>query len=215
LQAAGLVHLFDALQEIPLSPALRCRPLPIQHDGGETFGFRLDGAPNLFGEAVSIGYVADLGTWNLELVEQLANVDLLAIEFNHDVGLEHGSGRSAMLVSRVLGDYGHLSNLQAAELVQAVLQRSDEGRLRHLVQLHLSRDCNRPAVARETARALLAKLRSKAALHTAMQDEPLPTLTLGKAGGGRSRPRGVVRRPSRRASIQPGLPGFECDDALA
>jgi phosphoribosyl 1,2-cyclic phosphodiesterase len=215
LHTAGLVRPFQALEEITLSPTLRCRPLPIQHDGGETFGFRLDGAPDLFGDAASVGYVADLGTWNLTLAEQLANVDLLAVEFNHDVALEHCSGRSPMLIARVLGDHGHLSNIQAAELVQAVLQCSETGRLRHLVQLHLSRDCNRPLLAREAARAMLTQLQAKATLHTALQDEPLPTLILSEAGREPSRQRGRRRSGRRGPSLQPWLPGFECGEAIA
>jgi phosphoribosyl 1,2-cyclic phosphodiesterase len=212
--AAGLVRPFEPGQEFPLSPNLRCLPLPVRHDGGATFGFRLDGGtPNLFGDAASIGYLADLGTWDLALAERLANVDLLAVEFNHDVAMEYASGRSSLLIARVLGDHGHLSNAQAAEFVQAVLTRSEEGRLRHLVQLHLSRDCNRPHVAREAARAALALMRANAALHTATQDEPLPTLALGDVVE-RPRRRVAARRSARRSPApHPWLPGFEIEDA--
>ena len=193
---------------------MRCRPLPIRHDGGATFGFRLEGTPDLFGQAASIGYVADLGTWDLPLAEGLANVDLLAVEFNHDVAMEYASGRSPALIVRVLGDQGHLSNVQAADFVCAVLQRSEAGRLRHLVQLHLSRDCNRPLLARDTARAALTLLQTNVAVHTAMQDEPLPTLTLGEIGE-RSRGRRTSRRGNRRAApMQPWLPGFEMGDVV-
>jgi phosphoribosyl 1,2-cyclic phosphodiesterase len=210
LHLAGLVHPFDAGEEIVLARGLRFRPLPIRHDGGATFGFRLDGKADLFGRAASIGYVADLGTWDMALVEALVNVDLLAVEFNHDVAMEYASGRSPALIARVLGDHGHLSNVQAADLVCAVLQRSEAGRLRHLVQLHLSRDCNRPTLARETARTALALLQIEATVHTAEQDEPLPTLTLGEI----SSDRGRRRRPTRggnqgEAAMEPWLPGFE------
>src|SRR5262249_58433243 len=86
-----------------------------------------------------------------ELADALADVDLLALEFNHDVGLERSSGRSPYLIARVLGEEGHLSNEQAANLLREVLRRSPPGRLRQLVQLHLSRECNRPHLAPETA----------------------------------------------------------------
>jgi phosphoribosyl 1,2-cyclic phosphodiesterase len=209
LLASNLVRLFDAGQEIDLAPTLRCRPLPIRHDCGATFGFRLQGTPDLFGAAIAVGYVADLGTWDMTLVECLANVDLLAVEFNHDVAMQYASGRSPTLIARVLSDRGHLSNVQAADLVAAVLQRSEAGRLRHLVQLHLSRDCNRPTLARETARAALALLQTEATVHTALQDEPLPTLALGDGNGQRSRRRSATRRMTpRAAAAQPWLPGF-------
>ena len=54
----------------------------------------------------------------------LADVDILALEFNHDVFLEKSSGRSPALIFRVLGDRGHLSNVQAAELLREVGRRS-------------------------------------------------------------------------------------------
>jgi|SRR5579872_1156045 len=210
LHLAGLVRPFVAGKVLGLAPGLHCRPLPVRHDGGATFGFRLEGKPDLFGRAASIGYVADLGTWDMPLAEALTNVDLLAVEFNHDVAMEYASGRSPLLIARVLGDHGHLSNVQAADLVCAVLQRSEGGRLRHVVQLHLSRDCNRPALARETARTALALLQREATVHTAKQDEPLPTLTLGEIASERARGRRAARRANpNRAPIQPWLPGFE------
>jgi phosphoribosyl 1,2-cyclic phosphodiesterase len=216
LLAAGLVRPFEPGQDIELSPNLRCQALPVRHDGGATFGFRLDGgATNLFGDTASVGYVADLGTWDLALAERLANVDLLAVEFNHDVAMEHASGRSSLLIERVLGDHGHLSNAQASELVQAVLQRSEAGRLRHVVQLHLSRDCNRPLLAREAARAALAVMRAEVALHTARQDEPLPTLTLGEVNDLRRRRRAPRRSGRGPTAAQPWLPGFESEESSA
>ena len=169
---AGLVRPFAANEEFLLGPGLRCRPLPIRHDAGATFGFRLDGPPDLFGAASAIGYAADLGTWDEALVEALADVDLLAVEFNHDVDMERLSHRPAFLIARVLGDEGHLSNDQAARLVQAVLTRSAPGRLQHLVQLHLSADCNRPTLARRAARDVLAAIDFPVRLHTAEQHRP-------------------------------------------
>src|SRR5436305_821384 len=121
--------------------------------------------------------------WDDTLADHLADVDLLAVEFNHDVDLEYSSGRSPMLIQRVLGDEGHLSNAQAAALVRAVLARSPAGRLRHLVQLHLSRDCNLPGLARESARAILAELADGAELHTAEQDTAGATLEVSAAPG--------------------------------
>src|SRR5213076_1766211 len=71
------------------------------------------------------------------LARLVANVDVLALEFNHDEEMERRSRRPAELVERVLGDEGHLSNAQAAELLQAILQRSEPTVTRHVIQLHL------------------------------------------------------------------------------
>jgi phosphoribosyl 1,2-cyclic phosphodiesterase len=158
-----------------------------------------------------VGYAADLGTWGSEHVELLSNVDLLALEFNHDVGLEKGSGRSPHLIARVLGDDGHLSNAQAAGLLRRVIERSDAGRPRQLVQLHLSRDCNHPDLAAEEARLVLRELMATVEVHTASQHAPTPTFHLrshaptGFTPGRVKRP----RKPTRPRDHGPMLPGME------
>ena len=78
---------------------------------------------------MSIGYLADTGSWSESMAESLADVDVLGVEFNHDVAMQKSSGRSALLIARNLGDHGHLSNRQGAELVEAVLARSGRGSL--------------------------------------------------------------------------------------
>src|SRR5947209_4919776 len=211
LLADGLVRSFAPQEELVLSPGLRCRPFPVRHDGGPTFGFRMEGRADLFGRAAALAYAADLGCWDEALADLLADVDLLAVEFNHDVALERGSGRLPRLIARVLGDDGHLSNEQAAGLLRAVLARSPAGRLQHLVQLHLSRDCNRPGLARAAAQAVLAELAAGARLHTAEQDNPSETLHLTGEASTPRRARTTARRRSPRAvpGIQPWLPGLE------
>jgi phosphoribosyl 1,2-cyclic phosphodiesterase len=211
LMDAGLVRPFEAGTEFALAPGLACRPLAVRHDGGATFGFRLQGSRDVFGQTPALAYVADLGSWDGDLVAQLAEVDLLAVEFNHDVALEYASGRGASLIARVLGDDGHLSNAQAADLLRAVLERSSSGRLKHLVQLHLSRDCNRPGLAREAARAVLAELDAAVEVHTAAQNAAGKTLHLN-AVPARRRPARRPRQsqpPAAPPVVQRWLPGLE------
>src|SRR5262249_15557877 len=157
------------------------------------------GRADLFGEATSLAYLADLGCWDAALVQALRDVDLLALEFNHDVEMEYASGRQPSLIARVLGDEGHLSNVQAAGLLREVLRLSAPGRLRHVVQLHLSRDCNHPTLAATAARKILAAVAHPVEVHTASQDEPGPTLQLGSAAGGKRR---RYPGPARRSSLK-------------
>ncbi|TMQ31610.1 MAG: MBL fold metallo-hydrolase [Planctomycetota bacterium] len=213
LREQGLVCGYESGKSLHLAPGFVCRPLPLRHDSTATFGFRFEIADGLFGDQLALAYAADLGTWDLDLAEALADVDLLALEFNHDVDLEQDSGRLPSLIERVLGDDGHLSNQHAAALLEEILRRSSCGRLRHLVQLHLSRDCNRPLLAAQAARALLAGLAPHVAVHTARQHEPSPTFALGCTHNGLtpSARRAVQRMRSGLSSIhvQPLLPGME------
>ena len=111
----------------------------------------------------------------------LLDVDLLALEFNHDPVLLKGSNRPPWLIERVLGDEGHLSNAQAAALLRQALQRSSDGRLRQLVLLHLSRECNQPALARAAAEAVLSEYGRHATAFVAEQDQPSPRFVVGES----------------------------------
>jgi phosphoribosyl 1,2-cyclic phosphodiesterase len=206
-----LVHGYEPGSPLNLSATLSCIPLPLRHDSEATCGFRFHASPDLFGTASTLAYAADLGCWQPTLAEALADADILALEFNHDVFLERTSGRSPALILRVLGERGHLSNVQAADLLREVLRRSQPRRLRHLVQLHLSRQCNRPAMAVDAARVVLGELQSEVEIHTARQDEAGPALVVGGVMAARRR-RGA-NRSSKKASgqpthVQPLLPGW-------
>jgi phosphoribosyl 1,2-cyclic phosphodiesterase len=203
LEGAQLVNAYAEGQKILFRPGLSCSALRVRHDGGPTFGFRFEGAANLFGQAPALGYVADLGCWDDALAANLADVDLLAVEFNHDVQMQHASGRTQRLIDRILGDDGHLSNEQAAGLVRAVLDRSEPGRLRHVVQLHLSRDCNRHHLAKSVAETVARNLASPFEVHTASQDVAGKTLQLEEFSA-KSRRRSAMRnRPATDGAAAP------------
>lgn len=179
MRSAKLIRLYKSDTPFELPSGICCHPLSLSHDSGATFGFRLESAASLFHPAWALGYVADLGCWDAKLVAALADVDLLALEFNHDLEMEQSSGRAASLIARVVGDEGHLSNDQAAELLEQVVRCSTPGRLRHLIQLHLSRECNTPELAARVARTVLGRLGALAELHTASQYGPSPTFEIG------------------------------------
>lgn len=173
LAGAGLIRSYDPGETLELHARCRCIPITLDHDGVMTCGFRFEGP------GWAVGYAADLGCWRPELAKHLADVDILAIEFNHDVHMQLRSGRHPMLIRRVLGDCGHLSNEQGAELLAEVLRQSMPGRIKHLVQLHLSEDCNRPELARAAAERVLRELGVEMTIHTTSQRRCGPGLRLG------------------------------------
>jgi hypothetical protein len=190
LSAAGLIRHYQPGQVVELHSRCRFVPIALDHDDAATCGFRLDGMHR--GAPWAVGYAADLGSWQPALAAHLADVDLLALEFNHDVPMQLGSGRHPHLIRRVLGDRGHLSNEQAAALLAAILRRSTPGRLRHLVQLHLSDDCNRADLAETAAQRVLDRVGIDAAIHTTSRRRPGPSIALGS--------------PTMRRHVQPLLP---------
>ena len=171
----GLVSCFDD-QPFLSATGFRLEPIRLRHDGGPTFGFRLEVSTERRGKPVSIGYLADTGSWSDSMVDSLAEVDVLGVEFNHDVAMQRSSGRSWALIARNLGDHGHLSNRQGAEFVEAVLERSPRLTLRHVVLLHLSEQCNQPELAMAAAQAALGPARQQIMVHAANQAPAHPNL---------------------------------------
>jgi phosphoribosyl 1,2-cyclic phosphodiesterase len=158
------------------STGLRLEPIKLRHDGGPTFGFRIEASSGRRQRPVSIGYLADTGSWSETMVDILTDVDVLGVEFNHDVALQKSSPRPEFLIARNLSDQGHLSNRQGAELVQAVLARSRDGALRHLVLLHLSEQCNQPHLAIQAAGDAISAAGRFAQVHAARQSPAFPNL---------------------------------------
>ena len=180
LDGAKLVRHYD---DRPfLTPTgLRVEPVELSHDGGPTFGFRVEGRAGRNACPSSVGYLADTGCWTEAIADAMADVDALGVEFNHDVTLTLNSGRSPHLIRRNLGDRGHLSNDQGAGLVAAVLGRSRPGSVRNLVLLHLSDQCNRPRLALGVAREAVKESGRRVVVHAARQEHAYPNL-LVKAG---------------------------------
>src|SRR5207249_5324697 len=76
MDAKGLVHRYEAGQELSLGSRLRCRPLWLSHDDRATFGFRFDVAADHDQPAHAVAYLADLGCWDQELAWALSEIDL-------------------------------------------------------------------------------------------------------------------------------------------
>jgi hypothetical protein len=92
--------------------------------------------------------------------------------------MQKASGRPPALIARNLGDWGHLSNRQAAELVRSILKRSSRDRVGHLVLLHLSEQCNRPELAIHEAREVVQDTGRRILIHAAGQTPAHPNLIL-------------------------------------
>jgi phosphoribosyl 1,2-cyclic phosphodiesterase len=181
-------------QPLQITSGLTIRPIEVPHDSSPTVAFRFDTAD------WSLGFASDLGETTPALFEGLSGVDVLALEFNHDVAMQKASRRPQLLIDRVLGTFGHLSNEQARSFAQSILHT---GCLQALIQLHLSRECNRPELARAAARR---GLHHSVKILTASQHHPTEPLVISS----RRRqvvPTSISPKQFSRAS-QPTLPGF-------
>ncbi|MGM0593412.1 MAG: MBL fold metallo-hydrolase [Pseudomonadota bacterium] len=118
---------------------LQVSPFPVPHDAREPCQFVFsDGDKRL-------ALLTDTGRSTQHIEQQLSRCDALILESNHDSEMLRTGPYPPRLQARVGGELGHLSNAQAA----AILQRIDCGSLQHLVAAHLSEKNNRPQLAVE------------------------------------------------------------------
>jgi phosphoribosyl 1,2-cyclic phosphodiesterase len=75
----------------------------------------------------------------------MQNLHALVLEFNHDEAMLQASKYPSFLKQRIAGSYGHLSNVQAANLLQTLSHKD----LRHVVAAHLSEQNNHPDIVRD------------------------------------------------------------------
>lgn len=110
---------------------------PMPHDSLGSTAYRVRGGTRVAAHAT------DCGRPTRGLAEFLAGADVLMLESNYDPPLQRASGRSPYLIDRIMGGTGHLSNEQALSLAVEVDRLHPLGAV---VLLHLSRQCNCPAL---------------------------------------------------------------------
>jgi phosphoribosyl 1,2-cyclic phosphodiesterase len=124
-------------------------------------------------DGVRAGVITDLGCTPRHLDLVLGSLDIAVVEFNHDPELLMDGPYPWGLKQRIRGRLGHLSNEDAAALVE----RSASPRLRHLILGHLSEENNTPELAHAAADAALRRSAARAAqLHIAEASAPLGPL---------------------------------------
>lgn len=94
-----------------------------------------------------VSIVTDLGYTTNEIVERLYDSRLVILESNHDEKMVASSTKyPTILKRRILGDYGHLSNINCARVVAQLAQHN----VRQIVCAHLSEENNTPQLCYDT-----------------------------------------------------------------
>lgn len=129
----GRVRLFDSHFHWAIGD-LEFQPFPVPHDAEEPAQFVLsDGKKRL-------GLMTDCGKPTPHIIKMLSHCDGLVLESNHDSDLLQISAYPPSLKRRISGDYGHLSNDAACD----ILRNIERGNLCTLVAAHLSKTTNNP-----------------------------------------------------------------------
>jgi phosphoribosyl 1,2-cyclic phosphodiesterase len=148
----------NKLGELPQMTRINCHeplqvgsfnvvPVAVPHDAREPCQYLLSSAD------LTVGVLTDLGHITPHVIENYRECDALLLECNHDLEMLDNGPYPYPLKQRVGGDYGHLNNHQAAELLESV----NLDRLKHLVISHISEQNNQPGLAEEAVRPQLAK----------------------------------------------------------
>ncbi|MEL6710270.1 MAG: MBL fold metallo-hydrolase [Pseudomonadota bacterium] len=144
-------------------------PVIVPHDARETVQFIFTCADK------RLGLLTDLGHITPHIKAQYTRLDALLLEANHDPQKLANGPYPPKLQTRVGGDYGHLNNQQAADLLSTL----DTTQLQHLVIAHLSEKNNDPALAYDAFQIANPDIQTKLSL--LQQDTPSAWYTLGIA----------------------------------
>lgn len=146
----------------------------VPHDAQDPVGFMLrTGGGN-------IGFLTDLGHATRLVLERVRAANVLVLEANHDLQmLQDCLHRPWSLKQRIASRHGHLSNDEAADVVEQIMSAE----LRHLYLGHLSRECNRPELAHRVINERLQKIGANhTRLELTSQTQPGATLLVEEAG---------------------------------
>ena len=130
---------------------LRIAPYPIPHDAREPCQFVIEG------DGYRLGVLTDAGTITPRIRERLSDCDALMLEANHDPAMLRAGPYPPSVQARVGGAFGHLSNRQAA----ALLDRLDHRALRQLLIAHVSANNNSEDLVRAAMAMVSADLEQR------------------------------------------------------
>lgn len=110
--------------------------IPVSHDALDPVGYIIKYNDR------KISIFSDLGYFPMEHIQKLHDSDLIAMEANHDLEMLRTGPYSAYLKKRIESTHGHLSNFQAAEVLESCVDSSTD-----IVLIHLSDENNTPDLA--------------------------------------------------------------------
>ena len=112
----------------------------LPHDASCPLGYILEE------RGVKLGIATDIGCVTPEIVSSLRGCDILLLESNHDQDLLRTGSYPPSLKRRIRSDEGHLSNIEAAELLPRLLEGKSADKP-VVILSHLSQENNRPELA--------------------------------------------------------------------
>lgn len=114
----------------------------VMHDSANNLGYSFSYRNE------KLSYVTDIGKITNVVKLNCMNSDILAFETNYDLDLLLDGNYPWTLKNRVKGNYGHISNEEAAKMFSEI----QSNRLKKIIMLHLSDENNTENLAYETVK---------------------------------------------------------------
>lgn len=111
---------------------LNITPVFTQHDANESCQFVVTD------NTQRIGILTDTGKITNEIRKKYTKLDFLVIEANHDEKMLKKSEYPKVLINRILGNYGHLSNKQTCEFLTQLKDKKNT----KIIFCHMSKNTN-------------------------------------------------------------------------
>jgi len=125
------INKFTPLDIIDLKD-IKIHTIPVPHDAREPTQFKFEA------EDKSLAIITDLGFGSNLLIKHIKEINALILESNHDTEMLSKSKYPKTLKDRILGNYGHLSNIQSLEILKKINLKN----LQWLGAAHLSKENN-------------------------------------------------------------------------
>lgn len=116
---------------------VRVTPIALSHDTESTVGYIFDDGDE------RLVYVTDTGYVSEKNIEYIINADYYIFESNHDIPTLMATKRPQFLKARIISNYGHLCNEEAAQ----ILSRCIGDKTKEIVLAHISEEANTPEMA--------------------------------------------------------------------
>jgi phosphoribosyl 1,2-cyclic phosphodiesterase len=142
--------------------SLKVETIPTPHDGVDGVVFVVDDGQR------RLGILTDLGHVFSDLKAVLGSLDAVLLESNYDPDMLADGPYPDWLKERIEGPGGHISNFEAAEVLQSTIKR-----MKWVCLAHLSQDNNTPKLALKTHRRILG---DRLPLFVASRHEPSDVL---------------------------------------
>ena len=110
------------------------------HDVDDSNGYLFEEADS------SIVYITDTGYLNQKYFSMLKNRSIYIMESNHDINLLMNGSYPYHLKQRILGDRGHLSNIDSSYYLSKLIGKNTE----KIILIHLSKENNDEKIAYDT-----------------------------------------------------------------